>query len=88
MRKTASLCVRIDPEIKKQAEKVLEELGISVSTAINIFYKQVILHNGLPFEVNIPNKDTKDAIDEIHEMKNNKDKYKRYKTFKDIMDAK
>lgn len=54
MSKSANLYVRIEPEINEQAEKILSTLGIPVSNAINIFYKQIILQRGLPFEVKIP----------------------------------
>ena len=54
MSKSANLYVRIEPEIKEQAEKILSTLGIPASNAINIFYKQIILQRGLPFEVKIP----------------------------------
>jgi len=59
MKKTANLCVRIDPEIKKQAEDIFKELGIPVSTAINMFYRQVILLGGMPFDVSIPEEESK-----------------------------
>jgi DNA-damage-inducible protein J len=49
--KTANLSVRIEPEIKEEAEKILSELGISASMAINMFYKQIILQHGLPFDL-------------------------------------
>lgn len=52
--KTANLYARIEPEVKEQAEQILLTLGIPVSSAINIFYKQIILQRGLPFEVKIP----------------------------------
>lgn len=52
--KSANLYVRIEPEIKDEAEKILSVLGISPSNAINIFYKQIILQNGLPFDVKTP----------------------------------
>ena len=42
------------PDVKEQAESVLETLGISVSSAINMFYKQIILQQGIPFDVKIP----------------------------------
>lgn len=45
---------RIEPEVKEQAEGILSALGIPASNAINMFYKQIILHRGLPFEVKIP----------------------------------
>lgn len=49
--KSSTLNVRIQPEIKKEAERIFASLGLSSSSAINIFYRQVIEHNGLPFEV-------------------------------------
>ena len=52
--KTANLYARIEPDLKDQAESILQQLGISASSAINIFYKQIILQNGLPFDVKLP----------------------------------
>ncbi len=52
--KSANLYVRIEPDVKEQAEKILSTLGIPASNAINMFYKQIILNRGLPFEVKIP----------------------------------
>jgi len=52
--KTANLYVRIEPEVKKQAEEILSTLGIPASNAITMFYKQIILNRGLPFEVKVP----------------------------------
>lgn len=52
--KTANLYARIEPDIKNQAESILSALGIPVSNAINMFYKQIILQRGLPFEVKLP----------------------------------
>ena len=54
MAKTANLYARIEPDVKEQAESILAALGIPASNAINMFYKQIILHRGLPFEVKIP----------------------------------
>ncbi len=54
MAKSANLYARIEPEIKEQAEEILSTLGIPASNAINMFYKQIILQNGLPFAVKIP----------------------------------
>ena len=54
MAKTANLYARIEPDVKEQAESILAALGIPVSNAINMFYKQIILNRGLPFEVKIP----------------------------------
>lgn len=52
--KSANLYARIEPEVKEQAESILSSLGIPVSNAINMFYKQIILQRGLPFEVKLP----------------------------------
>lgn len=54
--KTANLYARIEPEVKEKAESILSTLGIPASNAINMFYKQIILNRGLPFEVKIPSK--------------------------------
>ena len=52
--KSANLYVRIEPDVKEQAESILSALGIPASNAINMFYKQIILQRGLPFEVKLP----------------------------------
>ena len=54
MRKSATVRTRIEPSLKKEAEDVMARLGLSPSQAINLFYRQVTLRNGLPFDVIIP----------------------------------
>ena len=54
MAKTANLYVRIEPDVKEQAETILSALGIPASNAITMFYKQIILRWGLPFDVKMP----------------------------------
>ena len=54
MSKTSNVYARIEPETKEQAEAILSKLGIPSSVAINMFYNQIILNNGLPFDVKIP----------------------------------
>lgn len=54
MAKSANLYARIEPEVKEQAESILEALGIPASNAITMFYKQIILQKGLPFNVKLP----------------------------------
>ena len=49
--KSANLYARIEPNVKEKAESILSTLGIPASSAINMFYKQIILQRGLPFEV-------------------------------------
>ena len=54
MAKSANLYARIEPDLKEQAEAILKALGIPASNAITMFYKQIILQNGLPFDVKLP----------------------------------
>lgn len=61
--KTAVIHARIEPQIKRQAEGVLHNLGISPTEAIRIFYKQITLRRGLPFAVAIPNECTAATLD-------------------------
>jgi addiction module RelB/DinJ family antitoxin len=61
--KSANLYVRIEPDVKEQAEKILAALGIPASNAINMFYKQIILNKGLPFEVKLPSASPIDISD-------------------------
>lgn len=59
MSKTATIRARIQPELKDKAEYIFRRLGLSTTQAITLFYKQVELRGGLPFEVAIPNKTTR-----------------------------
>jgi len=54
MAKSANLYARIEPDVKREAESILDTLGIPASNAINMFYKQIILQRGIPFDVKIP----------------------------------
>ena len=47
--KSANVTVRVEPDVKEKAEAILSELGIPTSTAINMFYRQIVRWNGLPF---------------------------------------
>ncbi len=63
---STNLNIRIDKEIKIQAEEIFDALGLNMTTAVNIFLRQAIRENGIPFEVklNIPNETTAAAIAE------------------------
>ena len=62
MNKTATVTVRLDPQVKKNAEAVLKTLGLTTSQAVNLFFTQVSLNKGIPFDVHIPNEGTSKAI--------------------------
>ena len=55
MSKTATIRARVEPTLKNKAENVFSKLGLTTTQAITLFYKQVELRNGLPFEIAIPN---------------------------------
>jgi len=55
MSKTATIQTRINPELKKKAQKILNTLNLSMSEAISLYLTQVTLHRGIPFDIRIPN---------------------------------
>lgn len=65
MAKTASINARIEPVVKKKAERIFADLGITASDAIGMFYRQVTFRRGLPFDVCIPNATTIAALEEL-----------------------
>ena len=60
--KTAIIHARIEPQVKRQAEGVLHELGLSPTEAIRIFYRLITLRKGLPFAVAVPNECTAETL--------------------------
>jgi len=63
MNKTATVRARIQPKLKDHAESVFHRLGLNATQAITIFYKQVELRRGLPFELAIPTSTTRQTFD-------------------------
>ena len=80
--------ISIDAEIKAQAQELFADFGMDLSTAINIFLRQAIRENAIPFTItrDVPNDETIAAMDEYYEMKAHPEKYKRYASFEEIMD--
>jgi len=70
MAKTAVISTRIDPALKKEAEKVFKALGLNTTQAITLFFKQVELQRGLPFDVRLPNETTLQALADAKERRN------------------
>ncbi|WP_041641240.1 type II toxin-antitoxin system RelB/DinJ family antitoxin [Magnetococcus marinus] len=64
MAKTEMIRARVELETKQAAEDIFRTLGISASEAITMFYRQVALHHGIPFEVKIPNTETIEALNQ------------------------
>ena len=66
--KTADVRTRIEPELKEDAQRVLAENGLTVSDAVRLFLRQVVLYKGLPFDVRTPNEATLRALQESQEL--------------------
>lgn len=87
MNNSTNLNIRIDRNIKETSEKVFEDLGLNMTTAINMFLRQVIRVNGIPFEIKgtTPNKETTEAIEESIRLAN--DNSKGYSSIEDLKNA-
>ncbi len=70
MAKTEMIRARVEPALKEKAEEVLDALGMTPTAAITLFYKQVALQNGLPFDVRMPNATTRKAMRDARSGKN------------------
>ena len=86
---TSVINVNVDSRIKKDASNILKDLGLNMSTFINMALIQVVKRNGLPFEVVNPksDKDMLKALSEVNEMINNPEKYPRYSNREDLKKA-
>ena len=89
MAEYTNLNIRTSKETKIAAEKIFEELGITTSTAFNIFLKAVIRENGLPFEMRIeaPNVDTISAMEEVRQMEAHPENFRGYKDIDSLKKA-
>lgn len=72
MHKTATVNTRIDPMLKERAENILHKVGLSAAEAVRLFYTQICLQKGLPFEAKIPNKSSVQAMKDAASRKTKK----------------
>jgi len=56
MARTSNVFARVEPEVKREAEEVLSQLGIPMSNAVGMFLRQVVIQRGIPFEMKLPEK--------------------------------
>lgn len=84
----ANINIRIDGETKKKAEQVFSKLGMTPTTAITLFYNQVIRTKSIPFELHadIPNEETIETIKEIDDMEKHPEKGKTYSNIDGLVD--
>ena len=84
---TTNINIRVDAELKKQAEELFDDLGLNMSTAIVMFLKCAVSREGIPFEIRrVPNESTMAALAEYERMLSDKDSYKRYDTFEELVE--
>ncbi len=69
MAKTAMIRARTEPALKDEVNRILHQIGMTSTEAINLFYRQVKLRKGLPFDIKIPNKETVQVFKETDEGK-------------------
>jgi len=70
MSKTEIIKASIEPELKHEVEEILQKLGLTVSEAIDLFYRQIKQNKKIPFKVKIPNAITRKTMKETDEGKN------------------
>lgn len=82
-----STSISIDADVKAQAQALFADFGLDLSTAINIFLRQSIRENCIPFAIQreVPNADTVAAMKEAEEMAKDPSAYKRYSSFSDLL---
>ena len=87
---TVNMSIRMDTELKKQADAMLADMGLNMTTAMNMFLRQVVRQGKIPFEIatDIPNSETLAAMKEVDDMINGKIPAKKYTStdelFKDL----
>ena len=82
MAATTMMHIRVDEETKAQAAQTLEVLGMSLSDAVRLFLKRVVLEQGFPISLKVPNKETLAAIEEAKAIEN-----PRFSNIGELIDA-
>lgn len=85
---TTNLNVRVDEDLKKKAEEIFNELGLTMSSALTVFLRQTVRSNGIPFDMKLdaPNKETLAAMAEIEAMIKDPSLGKNYNSVKELME--
>ncbi len=85
---TVNMSIRMDKELKKQADAMFSDMGLNMTTAMNMFLRQVVRQGRIPFEIatDIPNAETVAAIKEMDDMLSGKIPTKRYSSTKELFE--
>jgi DNA-damage-inducible protein J len=86
---TTNLNFRIDADLKRQAEQIFTELGLTMSTALTVFLRQTVRSNGIPFELrlDVPNEETLTAINDVNLKRNMSKPFDSVKALMEDLDA-
>lgn len=85
MSKSENINIRIEPELKKEAEETLDYLGLTMAEAIKLFLKQVTLTDSIPFKIEKP-KYNKKTLETMEDVKNNKNVSKTFDTVEEMFE--
>ena len=79
--------INIDDNTKKEAQELLKDMGMNLSTAVNVFLKQLVKEQRIPFEIGNPrpNQELLEALREVEKMKKNPNMGKRYSSSKEMI---
>ena len=88
MANTINVNIRLDEDLKKQTEVLLSNMGLNMTTAMNMFLRQVVRQGKIPFEIatDIPNSETLAAIKEVDDIINGKITAKQYSSTKELFE--
>lgn len=82
----ATINIRVNDEVKKEAENIFKSLGLNMSVAMNLFLKKCINENGIPFDLKVPNKETVKAMEEANQILNGDVERKSYKNVDELFE--
>ena len=82
----AVINIRVNDEVKKEAETIFKSLGLNMSVAMNLFLKKCINEKGIPFDLKIPNKETIEAMEETNKILNGDIERKSYKNVDELFE--
>ena len=85
--KSTNLNIRIDSNLKKDAEDLFKRLGLNLSSAINVFLVQSVREQAIPFEIceDKPNRKLLKALKEVEKMEKHPEKYKSYQNIEELI---
>ena len=82
----AVINIRVNDEVKKEAETIFKSLGLNMSVAMNLFLKKCINENGIPFDLKVPNNETIEALEETNKILNGDIERKSYKNTNELFE--